>query len=186
MQSNKPDLGALIFNPNDRHLVDALPNITEGLNHLAVLVSDGTIPSASVSLIDSRYQTKPYVQFTKSGVLILAEMISNSFLFTKLTPWEESRILNLGWSAPTESRPNFWREFEASNTRRVAEFLVTSLQLAFDLNPKSWFSFGNTKDEVPLIESGLFWHSTNATHVLCLPGSHVLGTLEGSELMMRS
>lgn len=158
--------------------LDCVPNITEALNHLVDWVNRGRVSSGSLSLLGSRYQVSPYVQFVKSGNFLASEMVSNSFLETRLTAWEESQILHLGWNAPTKSKPNFWKDFESSPPREVAEFLVLSMRVAYGLNPKSWFTFGSSSDEIPLIESGLFWHSRNNRHILCLPGNHIGATVE--------
>lgn len=166
--------------------IDLLPNITEGLTYLVDSVQKGRAVSASLSILDSNYQTAPYVQFSKFGESLVTELISNSFIKPKLTAWEEGRIRSLGWNDPTQALPNFWSEFSSSDSRKVAIFLVSSLRVAFDLNKESWFTFGSSQDELPLIKSDLFWHSSQIEHVLCLPGSRLHETLEGRQLLRQS
>lgn len=146
-------------------------------------VQNGRAVSASLAIVDSKYQTAPYVQFSMLGGSLLTELISNSFMKPKLTAWEEGRIRALGWKDPTETQPNFSREFSRSDSREVAGFLISSLREAFDFNMESWFTFGSSKDELPLIQSGLFWRSYQIEHVLCLPGSNLHESLEGRKLL---
>ena len=83
--------------------------LIESLNFQIDQVISGKLPSFSLTMISQEFSPNPYAQgsLNSSGNLVL-EIISNSFLSTRLNDWEVQLVENLGWHSPSEDNPNFW------------------------------------------------------------------------------
>lgn len=86
----------------------------------------------------------PYVQMqsiNQSGIRI--EVSSNRFLRKKLTRWQESGLLVLGFAAPTKDIPNYSKTVRARESSEVVAIgLVEVFRNSFELETDSLISFG--------------------------------------------
>jgi hypothetical protein len=155
--------------------------LAEGLSLQIQNVISGKATSAGVSFLETGFKPYPYVQVglpDARGQLTL-EVISNTFLETKLTEWQVSQLVTAGWKAPDETNPNFWMVVSPEDTLELAKVLIYAVHLVFGMKPNTWFSFGTAPIEVAMNNSGLFWRRKGATGVVCLPGQNPDETLEG-------
>jgi hypothetical protein len=138
--------------------------------------------SAGLTLFGTDVRPYPYVQVgmpDADGKLTL-EVMSNTFLETKLTEWQISQLISSGWKAPDENNPNFYMVVGSDDTVEVARILVYAMHLVFGLKPESWFGFGTAPLEEAMNQSGLFWTMKGRTGVVCLPGQNKESTIEGA------
>jgi hypothetical protein len=156
--------------------------LAEGLSIQIQRVLDGKMTSAGLTLLETGVRPHPYVQVglpDENGRLTL-EVISNTFLETKLTDWQIGQLMSNGWKAPDEGNPNFWMVTDSQDTTEMSKVMVYAMHLVFGLRPDTWFTFGTAPLDEAMNNSGLFWHMKGKTGVVCLPGQNMEYTLEGS------
>lgn len=156
--------------------------LAEGLSTQIQRVLDAKMTSASLTLFETGVRPNPYVQvgLPDAGGNLTLEVMSNTFLETKLTEWQVSQLISNGWKAPDESNPNFWMVVGSEDTLEAAKILVYAMHLVFGLRPETWFSFGTAPLDVAMNQSGLFWTRKGNTGVVCLPGQNRALTVEGT------
>jgi hypothetical protein len=146
-----------------------------------VKVAAGEIDSGALIFLNTNYKPNPYGQFVlnKWGNLVL-EVVSNSFLETKLTDWQISKANELGWRSPNEENPNFWNPFPIEADKRyLARLLVEVCVVLFEVKPDTWFTFGSAPEDMTVNESEVFWHLKGNQGVVCLAGQNMELTVEG-------
>lgn len=154
--------------------------LAEGLSLQIQNVISGKATSAGVTFLGTGFKPYPYVQVglpDARGQLTL-EVISNTFLDTKLTQWQVSQLIAAGWNAPDKTNPNFWMVVNPQDTFELAKVFIYAVHLVFGLTPGTWFTFGTAPLEVAMNNSGLFWRKRGATGVVCLPGQNKEFVLE--------
>jgi len=100
------------------------------------------------------------------------EVISNTFLETKLTQFQVAQLIEIGWNGPYKSNPNFWMVVDSQDTLEVAKAMFYAAHLAFGIRPETWFSFGTAPLDEAMNDSGLFWRMKGKSGVVCLPGEN--------------
>ncbi len=156
--------------------------LTEGLSLQIQRVLKGDLTSADVTFLGTGYKPDPYVQVglpAENGEITL-EVVSNTFLETKLTDWQIKELLAFGWNAPDAHNPNFWMRTDPNDTHDSSQVLVYSAKLVFGLTPDTWFTFGTSPLDEAMNNSGLFWRMRGKAGVVCLPGQNKSSALEGS------
>jgi len=155
--------------------------LTEGLSLQIQNVISGTTTSAGVTFLETSINPYPYVQVGSpdAGGLLTLEVISNTYLETKLTEWQVALLTDIGWNPPDESNPNFWLVAKADDTHELAKILIYAVHLVFGISEETWFTFGTAPIDLAMNNSGLFWHMRGASGIVCLPGQNVESTIEG-------
>ena len=90
-----------------------------------------------------------YVQFLGVSQGILAEAVSNRFLDAEhqLSEEEQRQIETLGWAAPNESRPNYWRIWTSPIPFvDVVNLAVSTLCDVFGVNSPEKLAYINSSD----------------------------------------
>ena len=155
--------------------------LTEGLSIQIQKVISKDSTSADVTFLGTSFTPDPYVQVgmpVESGEITL-EVISNTFLETKLTEWQISKLLSLGWNAPNSQNPNFWISASADDAFEASQVMVFAAHSVFGLESDTWFTFGTSPIDEEMNNSGLFWRMKGKTNVVCLPGQNRERALEG-------
>lgn len=142
------------------------------------------VDSFEITFLDTNYKPSPYLQASLNlrGDL-LVELISNEYLVTKLTKWQESQLRLLGFNMPDENNPNYHRATRATEQPvYTATHLLDAARTVFVVRDDGWFTFGDSEYEKALAGSSAFWHNAADALKLCLPGTNAKSTLEGSLL----
>jgi hypothetical protein len=155
--------------------------LSEGLSKQIQGVVRRDSTSADVTLLGTSFKPDPYVQVgspDEKGDMTF-EVISNTFLETKLTEWQISKLISLGWNAPNSQNPNFWITASTDDTLEAAQFMVYAMHSVFGLEPDTWFTFGTSPTDEAMNNSGLFWRMKSKSGIVCLPGQNISETVEG-------
>lgn len=141
----------------------------------------GKADSFGITFLDTNYTPNPYLQASlgTQGNLIV-ELVSNEYLTTKLTRWQESQLRLLGFRMPDRANPNHNRVVHHSEQPTyTARHLLDSARTVFEIKDEAWFTFGLSDYAIALAESSAFWHNITDESRLCLPGVNESVTREG-------
>lgn len=128
-----------------------------------VRVLAGAVTLASDKfVVDAHTRERPegvYIQglLEEDGALFL-EVASNAFLEVPLTPAAIERLLRLGWQAPEEELPNYWRLVPAAEIvpGALAAQLVRTLVDVYEVGPRDEFTiFPADLAEDALLDAGV-------------------------------
>jgi hypothetical protein len=139
------------------------------------------LTSHSVTFLDTQFKPSPYLQASldPQGNLVI-ELVSNEYLQTKLTKWQESQVRLLGFKMPHSENPNYSRVVNANEqTVFTARHLLDAARTIFEVRDDGFFTFGSTGYEIALAETDAFWHHYKNRTFLCLPGMNPESTVEG-------
>ena len=172
------------LSPQQHAEISIYSPISEGLSRQIQRVVRQDTTSADVTFLSTGFKPDPYVQvgLPDENGSITIEVISNTFLDTKLTEWQINNLMSLGWNAPNSINPNFWLTVNAEATYEASQFMVYAVHSVFGLEPGAWFTFGTSPADEALNNSGLFWRRRGDAGVICLPGQNADETVEGSSL----
>jgi hypothetical protein len=134
-----------------------------------------------ITFLDTNFKPSPYMQvaLNLNGDL-LVELVSNEYLVTKLTKWQESQVRLLGFKMPDENNPNYHRATKANEQPvYTARQLLDAARTVFEVRDDCWFTFGQSDYEKALAGSSAFWHNSLNESQLCLPGMNANSTREG-------
>lgn len=160
-------------------VIDTLTSVFED-------IKQEKIESFGITFLDTDFEPCPYLQVSLNlNGDLLVELISNEYLLTKLTKWQESQLRLLGFKMPGEINPNYHRATK-TNEQPVytATHLLDAARTVFEVRDDGWFTFGDSDYEKALAGSSAFWHNAAEASKLCLPGTNAKSTLEGSLLWL--
>jgi hypothetical protein len=144
-------------------------------------IKEGKIESFAVTFLDTDFKPSPYIQasLNLNGDL-LVELISNEYLITKLTKWQENQLRAMGFKLPDSNNPNYHRATQLTEqTVFTARQLLDAARTVFEIKDNVWFTLGDSDYERALAESSAFWHRSENESQLCLPGMNPKETTEG-------
>lgn len=155
-------------------VIDTLTSVFED-------IKQEKIESFGITFIGTDFKPCPYLQVSLNlNDDLLVELISNEYLVTKLTKWQENQLRMLGFKMPDENNPNYHRATK-SNEQLVytARQLLDAARTVFEVRDDCWFTFGDSDYEKALAGSSAFWHKADNPTQLCLPGANATSTREG-------
>jgi hypothetical protein len=155
-------------------VIDTLTSVFED-------IKQERIESFGITFLDTELKPCPYLQasLNLNGDLVV-ELISNEYLVTKLTKWQENQLRLLGFKMPDENNPNYHRATKATEQPvYTARQLLDAARTVFEVRDDCWFTVGQSDYEKALAGSTAFWHNADDPTQLCLPGMNATSTREG-------
>ena len=155
-------------------VIDTLTSVFED-------IKKENLESFGITFLDTDFKPSPYLQVSLNlNGELLVELISNEYLVTKLTKWQESQLRMLGFKMPDENNPNYHRATKANEQPvYTARQLLDAARTVFEVRDDCWFTFGQSEYEKALAGSSAFWHNSEDPTRLCLPGTNAPSTREG-------
>lgn len=88
-----------------------------------------------------------------------------------------------GWTIPTEEvegYPNYYRKIDTSlvDYYAAADLLISASIAVGHVDPSAWLEFGPEVLSNQIASSKTFWHYTEDTDLLCIPGHNIGSTIE--------
>jgi hypothetical protein len=160
--------------PKQHSEISIFSPLTEGLSQQIQRVLRSEATSASITFLGTSFKPDPYVQVGMANEerQLTLEVMSNTFLETKLTQFQVGQLIEIGWNSPDKSNPNFWMLVDSQDTLEIAKTMFYGAHLVFGIRPETWFSFGTAPLDEAMNNSGLFWHMKGKSGVACLPGQN--------------
>ena len=115
------------------------------------------------------------LEVSRGEAFIAPAQVAANDLFMKAT----------GWTFPTEGvegYPNYFRKIDTSliDYYGAADLLINASIAIGRIEPSAWLEFGPEVLSNQIASSKTFWHFTEDTDLLCIPGHNIGSTIEAS------